>query len=263
MPIIGIDIAKCSNCKSCINECVFSNFSVDENNEEVIFDATQGCILCGHCIIVCPENAIVYKDMKDEVVPFESVQEPSSLVSYEKMHKLMRAKRSIRQYKKKKVPKEVIKKVLESMRYAPTGVNIRNLKCTIISDEKVIDRLSNLITDVVIQDSGETPLLKKKEQGIDPIFYHAPQVIILHSDKAEDIVNATIAITYGMLSAETLGLGTCWMGITRTVLNMKKEIREGVAGIRGVVLGVMTIGYPAVKYLRVPPRPELKTKGLD
>lgn len=201
--------------------------------------------------------------MKDEVVSFEGVQDPSSLVSYEKIYNLMRAKRSIRQYMKKKVSKEIIEKVLDSMRYAPTGVNIRNLKCFIISDEEKIDRMSDLIIDVVTPDSYKQRLLKKKEQGIDPIFYNAPHIIILYSESAGDTINATIAITYGMLSAQTLGLGTCWMGIAHTVLNMKKEILKDVAGIPGKVLGAMTIGYPAVKYLRAPPRPALKTKGLN
>ena len=92
MPIIGIDKGKCTNCKTCINECVFSNYSIDENIGEVIFDATQGCILCGHCIAVCSEDAIKFKDMKDDALNFEANRDPSELISYDTMHQFLRAK---------------------------------------------------------------------------------------------------------------------------------------------------------------------------
>ena len=38
MPIIGIDKDKCTNCKLCLQDCPTKNFTMDENQEQVIFD---------------------------------------------------------------------------------------------------------------------------------------------------------------------------------------------------------------------------------
>jgi len=102
-----------------------------------------------------------------------------------------------------------------------------------------------------------------KNAGIDPIFYNAPIVMIIHSNNPADNMNATIALTYGMLSAQSLGLGSCWMGLARGVLSSSKEIREKVAGVKGKVWGVITLGYFSEKFYYVPPRPPIPTTGLE
>ena len=264
MPIIGINLEKCVNCKQCIKECPLRNFSLDETQQQqTIFDGSKGCILCGHCIAVCPENAIKYKNMKDETLDFEAGQDPSELITYEAMHQFLRAKRSIRQYQRKKLPKKIIEKVIDSMRYAPTGANMRNLKCLVISDDDTIKLLSDSIIDAIETKRTSGKLSKIRDEGIDPIFYKAPHVLIFYSRNPWDTRNATIAMTYGMLSAQALGLGSCWIGFAHGVLLENSEIREKFTGIQTHVLGVMTLGYPAVKYYRAPPRPPLKVKGID
>ena len=74
--------------------------------------------------------------------------------------------------------------------------------------------------------------------------------------------DAGIALTYGMLEAETLGLGTCWIGMLQAAIPMNKEILK-ILGIKGMVLGAFTLGYPAIKYLRTVPRPPLKIKEVN
>jgi nitroreductase len=200
-----------------------------------------------------------------EILTFDEVQDPSKLISYETMHKFMSAKRSIRGFKKKKVPKEILKKVLDTMKYAPTGANIRTLQCTIISDDEKIKELSEVVMDAIIASSNprySENFIKAKERGIDIIFYNAPHVMIIHSRNPGDAMNSTIALTYGMLCAQTLGLGTCWIGLAHGVLSSNKEARKEIAGIHGNIWGVIIIGYPSQIYYRVPPRPDIKTKGL-
>jgi nitroreductase len=208
-------------------------------------------------------EAILYEDF-GEIQTFEGVQDPSTLITYETLHKFMISKRSIRGYKNKKVPRDVMEKVLNSMKYAPTGANIRTLECTIISDENKIKELSGTVMDALI--SANSPRYKKaKELGFDAIFYNAPHVVIIHSKNPNDGMNATIGITYAMLSAQSLGLGSCWIGLAHGVLMSNKEMRKKFTEEKGRIWiwGVFIIGYPAQKYYRVPPRPNIKTKGLD
>lgn len=261
MPIIGIDNEKCSNCKECIKDCPTKNFTIDEKLESVVFNSSR-CILCGHCIAVCPEDAIKYDNMKDAALIYEENQDPSELISYELLHQFLRAKRSIRQYKPNKISKDLINKVINSMRYAPTGANLRYFKCLIISD----DDKKNLLTDSIIGalESRDTRELfqEMREKDLDPIFYNAPHILIFYSKNPYDTRNITIAMTYGMLSAQSLGLGSCWIGFAHGILQDRPEIKRKCTGIETYVLGVMTLGYPAVKYLRAPPRPPLEIKEL-
>jgi nitroreductase len=216
---------------------------------------------------MCPSDAILYEDI-GEVLSFEGVQDPSTIASYEAMHKFMSAKRSVRGFKKKKIPRVIIEKVLDSMKYAPAATNIRTLGCTIISDDKIIKKLSESVMDEVItwnHPRYSENIRKAKELGFDAIFHNAPHVMIIHSTNPNpnDDMNSTIALTYGMLSAQSLGLGTCWIGLARGALISSKEIREEIVGIKGRVWGVIIIGYPRQKFFKVPPRPSIKTKGLD
>ena len=63
MPIIGIYVEKCTRCRQCIKDCPTQDFSVEDKQEQIVFDGTR-CISCGHCIAVCPENAIEYSNNK-------------------------------------------------------------------------------------------------------------------------------------------------------------------------------------------------------
>ena len=262
MTVKGINEDKCSGCGQCINECPALNFTMDEDKKKPVF-SPLACMGCGHCIAVCPEDAIIYRNMKDEVISFEGVQDLSTLISHESIYRFMRGKRSVRQYKKKKIPREELEKIIDSMRYAPTGSNIRQMRCLVISDDEKIKTLGEAVSNALKSSmpAAYTGMFdRKKEIGIEPIFFGSPHVLILHSSNRMDSQNAAIALTYGMLCAETLGIGSCWNGLSYAVLASNREIRKDIAGIPGKVLAVMTLGYPAVKYVRVVPRPPLKTK---
>ncbi len=265
MPILGIDYEKCNNCQICYNACTRYFRRDKELNKMVFEDPDNLCDSCGRCIAMCKLDAIIYENI-GEILTFEEAQDPSTLISYESMHKFMSAKRSIRGFKKKKVPKAVLEKVLDTMKYAPTGANIRTLRCTIISDNDKIKKLSEVVIDAIIASNipnYSENFIKAREQGIDTIFYNAPHVMIIHSRSPGDTMNSTIALTYGMLCAQTLGLGSCWIGLAHGVLSSSKELREKFVGKNWHVLGVIILGYPTQIYYRVPPRPDIKTKGLD
>lgn len=266
MSVIGIDKKTCTKCRSCIPECVALRFEWDDQSKDVVFHEEWGCILCGHCIAVCPVDAVITENMPGKAIEFEGIQDIGSNLPYENLIKIIRSKRSIRQYKDKAVPEMMLKKVLEAMRYAPTGVNIRTLKCTVVSGEKV-QQLSDAILTALLASpdvsvGNKWGFKAKLNLGKDPIFHKAPHVIIIHSPEIE-YVNATISITHGMFAAETLGLGTCWIGWAQGPLNTIREIREDNLGITDSVSGVFTIGFPNVKYKRCPTRPEITTTWLN
>jgi len=159
------------------------------------------------------------------------------------------------------------------MRYAPSASNARMWRYLILSDPEKIEALSDEIVKTNYAymgfQSGEQALKYFKSIGRS-IFYNAPHVIILYYRTVEKSTimigfranDAGIALTYGMLAAESLGLGTCWIGMLQGAIPMNREILN-ILGIKGQVLGAFTLGYPNVKYRRTTPRPPIKIKGLE
>jgi len=272
MSIIGINKEKCSNCKQCIQECGRGYFSVNEDGQVLFDDNAMGCNICGHCIAICSEDAIITENL-DDVDTITRIDLAENFVDSVKLLKFLRAKRSIRRYKSKKVPKELIEKVFDAMRYAPSAGNARAWRYIILSDPEKIMKLNDEIVKVSYEymgfQSGEQALEHFKSEGRS-LFYHAPHVIVLYYkivEKSTVMVglranDAGIALTYGMLEAESLGLGTCWIGMLQAAVPMNKEILE-LLGVKGMILGAFTLGYPAVNYLRNVPRPPLKIKEIE
>lgn len=54
--------AKCKNCYRCLRECPVKAIDVHEHQAKIIADR---CILCGHCTLVCPQNAkVVHSELQ-------------------------------------------------------------------------------------------------------------------------------------------------------------------------------------------------------
>lgn len=241
----------------------------DEEDRIVFDDRWHSCILCGHCIAVCPTEAILYENMGSEPYTFEGIKNVPGYVPYEKIFNFINAIRSTRQYKKDKVPDELLKKVVRAMQIAPTGSNMRDQNFKVITDSELIKSLGIAVMDermkLVVDDPAMIERLKISEQryGV-PLYHDAPALIIMYCSGTNSIdhYNIGIAVTYGRLIAHSLGLGTVWNGYTSGIFEQHKEIMK-IAGVRGKSWGVLEVGYPVVQYERVPPRPEKKIKGLD
>jgi nitroreductase/NAD-dependent dihydropyrimidine dehydrogenase PreA subunit len=273
MSVIGIDLEKCTKCQLCVKECGRGYFTVRKDGDMRFNERLNTCNLCGHCIAVCPEDAILTEGI-DNIETFPGIDSPETIANYDTIFRLIRAKRSIRRYKSKIVPKESIEKIFEAMRYAPSASNARAWRYLIVSDPEIMKRVSDEIIKANYLymgfQSGEQALQYFKSIEREPIFYNAPNLIILYyktTEKNPTMIglranDAGIALTYGMLAAESLGLGTCWIGMVQGAVSANRDILN-ILGIRGYVLGAFTLGFPAVKYRRTVPRAPLKIKGLD
>ena len=56
---IRLKEANCKNCYKCIRHCPTKSISFSKNQAQIISDE---CILCGQCVLVCPQNAKVIRD---------------------------------------------------------------------------------------------------------------------------------------------------------------------------------------------------------
>ena len=267
MPILGIDYEKCINCGTCLITC--GRYLFKEGEQDIIIheDPLSHCNQCGHCIAICPESAILHEGMGDSNT-YEGVNNPETFISYENIYKFFQVHRSIRRYKKDKIPIELLQKVFNAMQLAPTARNMRSETFSIISEKEKIKALSDAVKNEVLNDPRTRDLyevrLSNLEKEFDcPIFYDAPHVIFVSSQFKHFLEdnNIGIIITYGRLAASALGLGTCWIGLTSAAMQFNPKIMK-LANIRGKTVGVFTIGYPDVTFYSTAPRFYKKVKGL-
>jgi len=158
-PILKIDKDKCKGCKRCVESCPIQLLTINNNkaasNERYDFFR---CINCENCTAVCPEKAIIIEGdyrVKEgywkndnlfengKIYP-EFLDQKDSQSKLSETEMIIYKRRSIRLYQKKQVPKELVKRVIEAGRYAPSAGNNQPWKFIVIQNKDEIKKISQL-----------------------------------------------------------------------------------------------------------------------
>lgn len=254
-PII-IDSNKCVACGACIKDCPTNCFEME--SDKAIY-AHDNCFACGHCFAICSVAAI---DMAvfatDDLGPFVDMAEMDG----KKLLQAIKSRRSVRYFKNKDVEVEKVQMILEAGRYAPTAKNTQNIKFTMLASMQ--NQIEETCVSLFRKALSVGGVFKKNlsKINIDDNFFFkgAPLVIVI---SGIDNMDKGIATNYMELMAESLGLGVLISGFTETLINKYPKVRKMVNIPVGYkALGVLVIGYPDVKYHRVPPRKEIDLEVL-
>jgi nitroreductase len=235
---------------------------------EVVADTM--CIECGHCEAVCPEGAINISGPELEA-PMVDI---SSKISPEDMGNYMRNRRSIRNYKKRPVPRETIEEIMDVVRFAPSGGNQQLVEWIIIEDPQKTRELAGLVIKWMEKLAEENSpfaqvlpvesLISVWKSGLDPILRGAPNLFIAtaKSNEGSTPMDGTIALSYLDLLLPSFGLGSCWAGFLQMAADFE-PIREFL-GLKDseVFLGALMAGYPECKFFRVPKRKKLSVRYI-
>ncbi len=283
MPPINIQISdQCISCGACVQVCPMGVLLYEnplQSKKPTITDASV-CICCGQCLAVCPQDAITNSHLElDDFPKIDAV--PS--VEWNQFIALTRQRRSIRNFSHDKpVPRELIEKILdESTRYAPTGHNRQAAEILIIGG-KHLEEIRNEINAVILRlykylkythwISEELELhwrqmrLWKRmiESGLDPATRNAPCIALFITDNRvkENEIDAAILSYQTLLSAEILGLNSCYFGALRNSLPFSRKLHKllNLPLHRIVVCGLL-LGYTQIKYRRLVSRKALRVYG--
>jgi nitroreductase len=107
-------------------------------------------------------------------------------------------RRSIRKYKKEKVPDEVKNKILEAGRQAPSASNRQSWHFILVEDQASKEKLSKGKWSGFVKDSSFVVI------GV--------SLPIDEGGRKWGIVDVTIALQNMVLAAEVQGVGSCWIG---------------------------------------------------
>lgn len=278
---ITIDRNKCNNCLLCVNDCI-SGCLVSKDGAPVA-ENPGWCSLCSHCIAICPKDAIEHTGLTGiSPAPIdESEKDPESYKH------IVVTRRSIRRYKDKAVPVNMIEDILNVAAYSPTASNSRDVGYTVITDSEAVRELGlltfakfekimkflkrppgSLLVHLLNLFAPKKSIKRYLErydfftewfkEGRDLITHDAPVLLLIHGPGRSRFARENSAIAACNITnyAHAKGLGTCYIGLINVALDLNRKMISKFKIPRGrKVYIALVLGYPAHRYQKTTIRP--------
>jgi nitroreductase len=215
---------------------------------------------------VCPSGSLSHRDSPLNASP--KIEKGLS-VTPEQVEQLLKGRRSARVFRDRPVSREIITRLIDNARYAPTGHNLQEVEWLVIDDKKELDRIEELGIDwlqwviknlpQVAASANMQEKLERQKLKHDAFLRGAPVLIVAHAvkDNLASLagIDSANALSYLDLAACSLGLATCWAGYVYIMANTFPPVKDALALPEDhAVYGCMMLGYNKFKYHRIPCR---------
>ena len=282
MPVVNINSDLCKRCFTCTETCPVCIFvkKDKESIPDILKDNLEFCILCGHCAAICPNGAISHDSFPPgSIIPIRK----EGLSSDEQMIEMLRSRRSIREFKDRPVEKDLIEKVIDVARCAPSDHNRQSTEYVVVQDKSILNKIvqfssayyANLVDMFknIAAQGGDTPdFLPELEgfvdilkSGTDLLLYNAPLFIAFHAEESAGFPseNANLALCYSMLAGMSLGLGGFYTGFIVMAAKNDRAIPNLLSlPDNHQIYGGLGVGYPKFKYKNWIERKPAKIKWI-
>ncbi len=143
------------------------------------------------------------------------------------------SRRSIRCYEQKDIPKDVLHKILEAGRHAPSAMNRQPWHLIVLTDQEIKKKLSKGMFNRHIKNSAVT-VVGCAYTGL----WHI-------GTRKWSIIGTAIALQNMVIAAWVMGVGSCWIG------DFKEDQVKKLLTIpdKWKVVALVSFGYPAEKPL--------------
>jgi nitroreductase len=186
------------------------------------------CYRCQHCLAICPTGAISILGLK----PTDCRPLAGGYPDPVKLETLIKGRRSVRRYKNENLDPDLLQRLLEVAWHAPTGMNTRQVRFTVVDDknkmaalrEEVMTGLTRLVRENALPDGMQfyaNFINMWDEKKFDAIFRGAPHLLVVSAPKsvASPVPDCLIALSYFELFAQANGVGTVWNGLAKWAIN--------------------------------------------
>ncbi len=275
--LITIDRKLCKKDGLCVRICP-KVFTQDNTGSVPEVARPEFCNDCGHCLLICPSGALTHARLT--LANMHPVQE-DLLPSFEQVREMVRTRRSIRNFLDKPVGREIIEKVIDGARFAPSAKNNQSTRFIVVDKGDTLRQIASMtagwlgrsakkLRNPVIRAAylmrgmtsreeytrwiGQFELTARNmERGIDTILYNAPALILFHADKRMRFAeaNANLALQNATFIAYTLGLGSFYTGYLVSACAHDRAIPRLLGLPKGHrVYAGLTLGYPKITFSR-------------
>jgi len=295
--IVSINQDLCNNCGICGHVCPrHIPETIDKDNKKTTVISTERiglCMECGHCEAICSKHAINVESLnKEEFAPTQDLD-----IDDVQFLSLLKQRRSIRRYKDKPIPREIIDRIIEAVHSSPTGTGKRGTGVIVIDNPKILATLSELIYIMYegLEKNLNNPIARffiKQRQGkktlktlvdfvmpgmhwyirwfregrSNEILRDCPTLMLFHSPIYEPVgkENCFIAAYHAIMMAQIMKIGTCFNDLIPPACNRVPEARKllGLPSDREVYASI-TMGYSKYKFKRIAPRKLAEVRYLD
>ena len=151
------------------------------------------------------------------------------------VNELLKKRRSIRKFSDRAVEPEVLDAVLKSALSAPSSRSLQPWEFVVVTDPEMLGKLS-----------------QTREHGSQFLAGAKAGIVVIANPKQSDvwIEDASIAAILMQLSAESLGLGSCWIQIRQRPHDGQTSAESYVKELLQIpetycVECILALGYPA------------------
>jgi nitroreductase/NAD-dependent dihydropyrimidine dehydrogenase PreA subunit len=285
-PAATILAGACTACGACVDVCWTHVLDRRTNAAGAVEiyqrpERAASCRQCGHCMAVCPRQAIHIEGLEwdQDFLPL-----PKPPIRLDDFSDLIAGRRAVRAYRQTPVPRPVLESLLEAIRWAPMSYAPPKLSITVIDDPQILVAAKPLMAKCYrillqkISDPFVRPFVRRslpadeytaltehllptlpyrvreaESNSWDSFLRDAPAAILFHAPRDAGGVasDAVIALTYGLLAAHATGLGACGIGLIPPAVNRIPELRRLFQIPEGhEVATAMILGYPKYQYRR-------------
>ena len=292
---ITIDADVCKKDGLCAMACPRGILEQEEKRTipQVVAADLEHCFLCGQCVSICPSGAISHSHFPEgTVTPIRSEYVPT----YDQVLELIHSRRSKRLFKDKPVERDVIEKVLEAARFAPSGHNEQTTEFIVIQGKENVHEIGALtakgigrmvrpfrysigsfIMRFFLGRRGAAYVAKMAPEieglvsmynsGTDWIMREAPLLILFCADSAAGSymsINANLAVQNATLAAEALGLGSMYAGFVMMANDYSGGHIAKYVSLPEThkIYGALIMGYPRLKFNKWPERNPAKATWM-
>ncbi|MEN8687309.1 MAG: nitroreductase family protein [Desulfuromonadales bacterium] len=251
----------CTQCGLCAKDCPVNIIDLRTGYPRIEAHKEGTCIKCQHCLAICPTAALSILGQRPE----QGRSIKGRLPDPDRMEILIKGRRSVRQYRAENLDPALINRLLDVAWQAPTGVNLRQVRFSVIDDRQNLavfrDEAYRGLAELI--ECGQLPEDKAffagfvqawQDKQVDVLFRGAPHLVVATTPKGipSPLPDCIISLAYFELFAQSQEIGTVWNGLVKWTINdLVPRLRNRLNIPEDHCVGyAMSFGKPAVRYPR-------------